>query len=44
MNCEGKFPSFVHKILAHDQSHLLPTREPIAAFMGGILELSKVLD
>jgi hypothetical protein len=30
---EGKFPLLVHKILAYDQSHLLPTHEPIAAYM-----------
>jgi hypothetical protein len=41
---EGKFPSFVHKILAYDQSYILPTHEPIAAYMGGIFELSKVLE
>jgi hypothetical protein len=41
---EGKFPSFVHKILAYDQSYILQTHEPIAAYMGGIFELSKVLE
>jgi hypothetical protein len=27
-----------------NQNHLLPTHEPIAAYMGGIFELSKVLE